>query len=113
MRAVLPLVALVLVTLPWHPCQQAQAAPPAASHAAMPDCGHCPDADPIPPPHCLDIDKKSGESTQPSSAWAPGAFVWLPLISEPRRQDHAAPVIAPAVRAPTQRLHLVKAVLLI
>lgn len=114
LRATLPLVAVVLVTLPWHPCQQALAAEPAAV-PTMADCGHCPDAsDTASPEHCVAIDKQpAGEAR--SAMPDPGESIlawWVP--DAPRR---AALLLLPSAdfdpSPPPTRLHLRKSVLLI
>jgi hypothetical protein len=110
------LVAAVLVLLPWLPCQQAFAAPPAGDDPVLvagdPDCGHCPDANDT-PEHCKDIDKKPGEGRSPAlDGVVPPFSVQHVVVPAPARAAsiRVAHIDAPP---PLQRLHLLKVVLLI
>jgi hypothetical protein len=130
LRVIVPMLALVWATLPWHPCQQAAAsepaatttiAQPAAAHGSPQlsmneDCGHCPPAESAPHEpslHCLDVEKNSNsKDMRLADVQSPAAFVPVLFVhaAEPVERLERA---EPPARKPARPLHLEKSVLLI
>jgi len=113
----LPLIAIVLVSLPWHPCQQAVAAPVSEAAAAPtdgPDCGHCPENErQAQPSHCVDVEKTSPEVRHSGSDVTSAPRIETLFVLAARTP--AIVLTLPDDPAPRSsvRLHLLKSVLLI